>query len=251
VGINYGASDNLVENNIMWAANKMLVMRASGGGNVVSYNYMQDGYGAEYKDIQEVGLNAGHYTTPHMELLEGNEAFNADGDSHWGNSIYITLFRNHLTAARRNADNLGLTDGHNRRAASLNHYQYYYNFVGNVLVTPDMKPVGEQTGFVYEVTAEPRDGSVPMWQLGYNGEDPGQPYDPKVAATTIRHGNFDYVTHSAAWDPLLPRQLPPSFYLTAKPAFFGSAAWPWVTPDNAVAPTAVLPAKARFDSFHK
>jgi len=31
VGLNYGASDNLVENNIMWYGNKVIVMRGTGG----------------------------------------------------------------------------------------------------------------------------------------------------------------------------------------------------------------------------
>src|SRR5258708_4949571 len=42
VGVNWGASDNLVENNVMWNANKNIVMRATGGGNVIAYNYMDD-----------------------------------------------------------------------------------------------------------------------------------------------------------------------------------------------------------------
>ena len=42
VGLNYGASDNLVENNIMWYGNKVDVMRATGGGNVLAYNYMDE-----------------------------------------------------------------------------------------------------------------------------------------------------------------------------------------------------------------
>ncbi len=247
-GVNYGASENLIENNILWKANKMIVMRASGGGNVIGYNYMQDGYGDGYKQIQEVGLNAGHYTTPHMELLEGNEAFNADGDSYWGNSIYITLFRNHLTATRANKGSFGLTDQQNKRAASLNHFQYYYNFVGNVLGSKDMKLLPGQRP-VYEVTSPPEDSLVPMWQLGYVGEDPGQPFDKKVAATIVRHGNFDYVSGKAAWLPALPSRLPPSLYLTGKPAFFGTAAWPWVTPENAVSPVATLPARARFEAI--
>src|SRR5262249_1074509 len=71
VSLNWGASDNLIENNVMWSGNKNIVMRATGGGNVIAYNYMDDAYGAQYPNMPEAGLNAGHDTTPHMELLEG------------------------------------------------------------------------------------------------------------------------------------------------------------------------------------
>ena len=37
------SADNLIENNISWKANKVMVMRASGGGNVIGYNYFEDG----------------------------------------------------------------------------------------------------------------------------------------------------------------------------------------------------------------
>ena len=100
-GLNYGASDNLVENNVMWNGNKNIVMRATGGGNVVAYNYMDDAFGGYYPNLPEAGLNAGHYTTPHMELLEGNYSHKYSGDSFWGNSIYITVFRNHSVRSSR------------------------------------------------------------------------------------------------------------------------------------------------------
>ncbi|HET9256660.1 MAG TPA: hypothetical protein VFO16_15870 [Pseudonocardiaceae bacterium] len=255
-GINFGASDNLIENNIMWQGNKMIVARASGGGNVIAYNYMQDGYGDGYKNIPEIGLNAGHYTTPHMELLEGNEAFNFGGDSGWGNSIQITAFRNHITGTRRDAGHLGLTDEVLRRVVGLDRYQYDYNFVANVLGEPDMTPVGNQY-FVDEITAsnyldfaaEQRD-PVPMWLLGYDQNAPeGEQFDPRVAETTIRHGNFDYLTKRVSWDNDLPKDLPPSLYLTEKPAFFGDLPWPWVTPEADGERVATLPARARFDAM--
>ena len=74
VGLNYGASDNLIENNIMWYGNKVNVMRATGGGNVIAYNYMDDSFGSAYPESPEAGVNAGHYTTPHMELWKATTA---------------------------------------------------------------------------------------------------------------------------------------------------------------------------------
>jgi hypothetical protein len=57
-------------------------------------------------------------------------------------------------------------------------------------------------GWVYET------GSMDQPAIFLLGWDDWAPYpvDPKVAATTIRHGNFDYVTNSVKWDPnIAPR----------------------------------------------
>jgi hypothetical protein len=248
LAVDRGSADNLIENNIMWQGNKVMVMRASGGGNVIGYNYMEDGYGAGYKTFVESGINASHYTTPHMELFEGNQSFNFDGDSTWGNSIYITAFRNHLTALRRDVGGLGLVDTGHRRAISLAVNHWWYSFLGNILGTSGQTPVAGQTRFVYETTVFNVDDPVPMWKLGYNGGHWNDPQDTTVVARTLRHGNFDYVTNSVVWDPsTADHTLPPSLYLTAKPTFFGNNPWPWVDPTGATK-LYTLPARARFDA---
>ena len=56
-------------------------------------------------------------TTPNYELFEGNQSFNFDGDYTWGNAVYITVFRNHLTGMRRAASPLDAYS-FDRRAAS-------------------------------------------------------------------------------------------------------------------------------------
>jgi hypothetical protein len=243
------ASDNLVENNISWNFNKVMAMRETGGGNVIAYNYMEDSWGSGYPQIMEVGLNASHMTTPHHELFEGNQSFNFDSDSVWGNSIYITVFRNHLTGKRRSISPLHLRDDQNRRAAGLTTWHRWYSFLANVLGYSGQQPPSGAR-LVYEKSVFNDDSTVPMWQLGYNGDNFDAPQDQKVVATTIRHGNFDYVTKSVAWDPSLTRNLPASLYLTGKPAFFGSHRWPWVTPDSGSL-LGTLPARERFDAIHK
>ena len=242
--INSASSDNLIENNIVWNFNKVIVMRASGGGNVIAYNYMEDGYGAGYKSIVEIGLNASHMTTPHYELFEGNQAFNIDGDARWGNSVYITYFRNHVTTVRRSLAGLGLTDVGNRHAIGAQAGHWWYNFVGNVLGYSGMTPAPGGSSFVYE--SQSWSDPVPMWKLGY-GDSVGHPgYDPQVAATVLREGNFDYFTNTVRWDTTA-QTIPASLYLTSKPAFFGSLPWPWVDPTGATK-LYTLPARARFDS---
>jgi hypothetical protein len=248
IAVDNYAADNLVENNISWNFNKVMVMRTTGGGNVMGYNYMEDGYGAGYPTIVEVGLNASHMTTPHDELFEGNQSFNFDSDSVWGNSIYITVFRNDLTGKRRSSPPLKLTDEQNRRAIGLTMWSWWYSFIGNVLGSAGQSP-GPGKSFVYEENTFDRDDEVPMWKLGYNGADGSAPQDATVVNSVIRYGNYDYVTNAIHWDGYNPRELPPSLYMTSKPAFFGDQPWPWVTPENPTTRVATLPAEARFDAI--
>ena len=273
-GLNFGASDNLIENNIMWYGNKVVVMRGTGGGNVFAYNYTDDAFGSQYPTQPEAGLNAGHYTTPHMELLEGNRSWNYQGDAFWGNSIAITVFRNHLTGIRGAVPPLdaytftvnGVTypymDLEGRSPVRMERYSYNHNLVGNVLGFSGQMPLSyssgtysfAQTGWLYEaLTGEPGE-VVPMWKLGLIGTDPGAPYDPLVAGTAQRDGNWDWFTESQRWHGIggqagsgTPKPLPASLYLTHKPAFFGSNPWPWV--DSATGAVYTLPAKARFDAM--
>jgi hypothetical protein len=65
----------------------------------------------------------------------------------------------------------------------------------------------------------------------------------------IRDGNYDYVTSAVHWhySPGFSGRLPDSLYLSAKPAFFRDAHWPWVDPLKETK-LYTLPAKARFDA---
>lgn len=244
--ISKATSDSLVENNISVRFNKTLLMRAAGGGNVIAYNYFEDGYGAGYKSIPEIGLNAAHYTTSHHVLFEGNQAWNIASETYWGNSAYITFFRNHATTKRRDTGNLGLTDAVLRRGVEIHAKSFWYTFIGNVIGYSGMTP-SPFSSFTYEDTYPFGDDPVPMWRIGV--PDQGTPevttFDSQVTATLIRDGNFDYVTNTVKWDR--PAQtIPSSLYLTSKPAFFGTCAWPWVDPLG-TSKVNVLPARARFD----
>lgn len=254
VGVSTGAADNLIENNVIWNGNKVIVMRTTGGGNVVAYNYAQDAYGAGYPSFVETGLNAAHMTTAHHELFEGNESFNFDSDSVWGNSVYVTVFRNNFTGRRTSKAPLQLSDTGSRRAIGLTKWSWHYSFIGNVLGAEGMSLVFPQSSFVFEALTPNAFGNfnaVPMWLLGYNTENFGEAADSKVQSTVLRHGNFDYVTNSVKWATGVSQTLPDSLYLTSKPAFFGNNAWPWVNPTAQTTGDRirVLPAKQRFQAL--
>jgi hypothetical protein len=128
-------ADSLFENNISWSFNKVMVMRGAGGGNVIGYNYFEDGYGAGYygcpssgtdpqgnvpytatcSGIPEAGMNATHMATTQYALFEGNQSFAFSADGTWGNSDYILFFRNHAPSIRRNVNNGTGTDTGNEQ----------------------------------------------------------------------------------------------------------------------------------------
>jgi hypothetical protein len=276
---NWCASDNLIENCIMWKDNKVDVMRGAGGGNVIAYCYMDDAYGNYYPQAPEAGVNAGHFTCTSFALLEGNYSHQFKGDDYWGNSIYITIFRNHLSAIRAahpplNTYTYNDGSGHiypymdlqGRVAVDMQANSFYHNFVGNVLgnqgqVLLSYSGTGysyTQTAFAYEVTnVFPTDGIVYMWQFGlYKDANGNWLQNPTTIQTQLRNGNWDWVTGKQIWYANIgdtgststgsPQTIPNSLYLTAAPPFFGSNPWPWVNPATGVC--TVLPAKARFDA---
>jgi hypothetical protein len=249
ISLSGGTAEVLIENGIAVRANKVMVARSSGAGSVVGYNYIDMGYINTNGAWIEVGLNASHMVGSHHVLFEGNYAFNADSDHTHGNSIYHTFFRNHLRGIRAPFDNQAggriddatqLRNGP-KRCAGLMAYSYWMSFVGNVLGAPE-----QMAGWVYEATS----GKPSIWMLGWDSVKP-YPTDAQVSATTLRHGNFDYVTNTVKWESALTdHTLPNSLYLAQKPAFFDAGSgytWPWVDPVGATKLYA-LPAKARYDA---
>ncbi|HEY7300652.1 MAG TPA: glycosyl hydrolase family 28-related protein [Xanthobacteraceae bacterium] len=251
ISLSGGSAEVLIENGIAVRANKLLVARSAGAGSVVAYNYLDMGYINTNGAWIEVGLNASHMVGSHHVLFEGNYAFNADSDDTHGNSIYHTFFRNYLRGIRAPFENQagGLIDDATqsangpRRCVGLMAYSYWMSFVGNVLGA-----AGQMKGWAYETTFA--SGKPGIWMLGWDDLSP-YPFDRQVSATTLRHGNFDYLTNTVKWDPAIAdHTLPDSLYLTRKPAFFDAGSgyvWPWVDPLGATK-LHVLPAKARYDA---
>jgi Pectate lyase superfamily protein len=251
ISLSAGTAEVLIENGISVRANKVMVARSAGAGSVVGYNYMDMGYINTIPGWIEAGLNASHMVGSHHVLFEGNYGHNADSDQTHGNAIYHTFFRNHLRGIRASFDNQAggtiddATQSRNKpkHCAGLMAYSYWMSFVGNVLGASE-----QMAGWVYETTLV--GGKPGIWMLGWDGVNP-YPTDADVSATTLRHGNFDYVTNTVIWDPAITNHtLPNSLYLTQKPAFFDAGSgytWPWVDPMGGTK-LYVLPAKARYDA---
>jgi len=245
------SSEILVENCISIRANKVMVSRCAGAGSVFGYNYADDGFINTIEGWIEIGLNASHMVGSHHVLFEGNYGFNFDSDHTHGNSVSMTVFRNHLRGIRMpfvnphtgdTVDDATQLGNGPRRCVGATGYTYYMNFAGNVLGA-----VGQMSGFTYDVTGPGGMDRPAIWLLGWDDQSP-QPYDPNVAATAIRHGNWDYLQNVVTWDPTNANHtIPNSLYLSAKPAFFGSNPWPWVDPTGTTK-LYVLPAGQRLIS---
>src|SRR5206468_11695385 len=78
--------------------NKPLTMRATGGGNVVAYNYVDNAWTSADSRLQETTIDMGHASFPYMELVEGNWAAQIATEAVWGNSGWMTLFRNYASS---------------------------------------------------------------------------------------------------------------------------------------------------------
>ena len=249
-----GSAEALFENNIIIKANKVIVARSAGAGSVFGYNYVDNGYINTIEGWIEVGLNASHMVGSHHVLFEGNYGFNWDSDHTHGNATYHTVFRNYLRCLRspftnpfsgRIVDDAKQTENGPRRCIGATGYSYWMSFIGNVLGAP-----GQMSGWTYDVVGRNGMSKPAIWLLGWDDVSP-QPYDPETVKTTLRHGNFDYLTNSVHWDlGIAERALPPSLYLSKKPEFFNAGRgyhWPWVDPNDATK-LYTLPAKARFDA---
>jgi len=225
-----GASACLVENNISIENNKPVALNSTGGGNVIAYNYVDEAVLWNSPGWQENAIDECHANFTHHDLIEGNWAPNIGADSTHGNSAWHTHLRNYCSG--RNSS--GNTNA-NLRAVGMDGWTGDHAYVGNIL----------KGGNVYQTTPSSRNGT-PIYQLGNFATGISGNWDNGYALAHIfRDGNWDSVTNGVVWDNGT-KTIPNSFYLKAKPAFFGANAWPWVDP--LTGQTTTLPAKARYDA---
>jgi hypothetical protein len=254
---NYGievddTSTSLFENNILDALAAGIIVSWSSSGNVISYNYsINDSPGS-----QALGQTlSNHSVHAFMNLWEGNTVPKFVSDVIWGSASHQTLFRNRLSGYMEPRDSGGTLWSNGNWPIALEAWHRDFNIIGNVL-----GQTGVQNGYEaadaasgslvgatnYDDTCKCCScgmGVAPIYVLGFwntwsatNSDS----YDPLVASTLLRWGNFDYFSGQTHWDPKeIPsgetapsdQTLPASLYLSAKPGWFGSAPWPPIGPD--------------------
>jgi hypothetical protein len=226
----------LFENNILFNVTSPFTPQAT-HGMVIAYNYAHN----------NLSGNLFSSVTPHLahnnfHLLEGNDVDKIQYDNVWGSASHSTLFRNRVNGYGANKTNY-------RVAIALNANAWFMNLVGNVVGTD-----GHHS--TYTCDNDTFYGSdTYAFELGmFNSCQTGTTsYDSSVKSTLMRWGNWDAMHdavlfctaaggncagnergNGAATYPALAspsETFPSSFYLSAKPDWFGSVAWPVIGPD--------------------
>lgn len=262
-----GCTGTLIENNIfsgMWGA----MILETEVGSVIAYNFSRSMRFPGWPDYQIYDFNGNHGPHGMMCLFEGN--LGGGGiiqDGYHGSVSHITYFRNAFTGKHVDPNRTG-----NIKLIDLCRFSYYHNAVGNVLGSEDW-PV--DTIGRYEMTGNPDyvEQAV-IYRLGYpnmgnNWYNPDNPpdhppdqddagLDPKVEATLLRWGNYDYQNGATLWDEsevpsdmAVPttHSLPASLRYSSRPTWWPQEiAWPPIGPDLDPM-TGTIPAEVRYNSF--
>jgi hypothetical protein len=234
----YPGSDDLVENNIFQHVTAPLVQAGSMTGDVVSYNFaIDDNYtanGAAPSWMMQMFVS--HGVGDAMILLEGNDGLGIQADNIHGTHHFTTLFRNHFYGDVFN--NPPKSD--NTTPMRFASYSRFFNVIGNVL---------GRTGYYNSYESNLVDNDTAIFAFGVPDNRRTASPDSRVATTLLRWGNYDTVTGAPRFLPgeaptgladypnAVPgsQSLPPSFYLSARPAWWGTPwgtpAWPPIGPD--------------------
>jgi hypothetical protein len=241
----FEASDMLVENNIFQHIAAPILF-TQGMGGAIGYNYATDNYYTGSSAWLLASLPS-HGAGNQMSLMEGNEFNSIDCDDIWGSGATKTLFRNYLSGRGYNGTTLTTQ---NTNPIGLNAYCRGFNIIGNVLGTTSYHTIYES---YTPNTVTAGNCEVSIYQLGYaatecgNNSAAGVSNDAVARNTLFRWGNYDSVNAAVQWNSsevpttgvtyisgnAVPAShtLPASFYLSAKPPWWGAMPWPPIGPD--------------------
>jgi PKD repeat protein len=254
------SSGNLVENNIFYRCHASILIRCGSSGNVIAYNYSGGNFHSPAPNFMVQDMNGNHGAHPMFNLFEGNICGQFQPDSFWGTSSHGTALRNWimgdqvmcqpLTGRGAWQTNTAYHATQALNAVNLNYGESYYNLVGNIVgcaygTSHDVYQVVAPTQRNYTTT-------LYLYAFGYsdssdNGTDPKDSTLPYT--TLLRHGNYDFVNGTQMWSSsIADHNIPNSYYLTGKPAFFGNLTWPPFNPANGASVAMnSLPAGYRFN----
>jgi hypothetical protein len=245
----------LVENNILERLHVSIMLNWGAAGNVVAYNYATGNFDINATNVNMMGLSM-HGAHPQFNLWEGNVAPKFQPDSIWGSSSDNTTFRNWATGTSMIATPysgrgvIDWADAHPAfqasRAMDINFLDSSWNFVGDVVGSAASASLTDPTGGnapltqvaliiapayrQYETAAYGFDfGYGEASDTGTSGFDCGSPCIPYT--TALMHGEFTNANASITWSGTLTHSLPPSFFLSSKPSWFGNSPWPSIGPD--------------------
>lgn len=257
-------TENLITNSIFLNNGKSMVGRATGGGNVISYNsadrtlYQAASIGNWFVDHS---LNMSHYKGSHHALFEGNYADTCGDDDTHGAVGYMTYYKNWCSGLRAtfndpsfhdpssstfNLTNQVVNDAGNntvgisfangqsypyasgsgpKRAYSQMSWNYWNTDVGNVYGTSGVTTSGNSWVMNGFYYVTQR-GQI--YLMGWINT--GSQSDPNLDGTGAspiwawQNGNYNYLTSTISWGRTSPLTLPSSLYLGSAPSFFAAGA---------------------------
>jgi hypothetical protein len=256
---------SLIEDNILAEQFPHVEVNAS-TGNVFAYNLCHD---STIQGVVGCSINSNHGPHSSLNLYEGNVSPKFQADGYHGSSSHDTVFRNWLHGSSDKTSQFWI-------CVSLNRFSRAYSIVGNVLGSKGHPWVYDNAdkGFGYDqhliyVLGTPNMGNGGFsgtaqlskgkpwadWTrvaAGERGPGPGgfQELDLDVRATTLIKGNFNYKHNAVPENEAVGGALPKSLYLSQKPAWFGSLAWPAFGPDTAFENNKI-PAQVRFEALKR
>ena len=263
----WGVGDTLIQNNISQQVTDSMP-NCNGGceGNVHAYNFAIDDVWTQSSGWMQ-GSFYQHASGSAFTLWEGNVGPGYTADDVHGTHHFDTLFRNQLIGNQPAGCGSGGLNTCNQQTVPVNLYagSRYFNLVGNVLGQSGYHSTYACTAL--SSASCPNGGAVSgfdkvIYELGYTGNGGqqasavngfcGQPgctshgaFDPLVSTYLMRWGNYDTVNAAAQWNSsevpsgvspygnAVPSShtLPASFYLSAKPSWWGIMPYPAIGPD--------------------
>jgi hypothetical protein len=253
-------SATLVENNIIERTHESIMFEWGAAGNVASYNYTMGEFDSGAPSFVIGGIDF-HGAHPQFNLLEGNVATVIEPDSIWGTSSHTTAYRNWVVGTNRICSpssgrgtvNCSGTNGvygfQAARAMDISYLATRNNFVGNVVGSSQA-----QSMLAYGTAAMTKTASVEYpasrsydtvaygWSFGYGeASDDGSGtgcsggtapcHLASTSSTDLLHGNYSNISGTTTWATGVTQTLPASFYLSSKPSWWGSMAYPATGPD--------------------
>jgi hypothetical protein len=240
------ASGTVIQNNILWRMHTSIIEEWGASGNVVAYNNNDSAYhnnGVNYTAWQIEDSVHGHGAHPMMNLFEGNISGHTEQDTLWGTSSHATYFRNWHKGSRQAVpvfDSRGALqpgsaayEEQNASAFVVGNINFYTNQVGDVTGSDHLVAVSGAINSLISPAAVGK--GVSCYRVGYTEDEtpnPGGNPNGNLAITSLfQHGINNCVTGAITWSGSITHTLPPSFYLSSKPAWWGSGAWPAIGPD--------------------
>jgi len=259
IHVAYKTSASLFENNIIERARVSFNLGWGAAGNVFAYNYTMGEFIADAPNAVIGGFRF-HGAHPQFNLFEGNIVTSIDEDPVWGSSSHTTAFRNWVVGTNRvcsplsgrGTANCSGSNGHYgfqaARAIQVSYLGSLNNFVGNLLGSEQMQSLTgygrrlAQVAFTEYPSPRSYDAAAYGWSFGYGsfvdsgagtGCDGGNPpcHISGTSSSNFFHGNYNNVNGSLIWSPGVSQTLPPSFYRTGKPPWWGSLPFPAIGPD--------------------